>query len=80
MGGWLVVHMPILAAANGWLSPLGHPRAVLHLVLRDRGHDGTNTHLLFAAPLILRLPKETTHVEQLVSSFTIRAVLSQLFC
>ena len=64
-GGFLLVELPILAAANGWLwlSPLGHPRAVLQLVLHDQGHDGTNTHLLFATPLLLRPSKVTTLVE-----------------
>ena len=47
-------------AANGWLH-----LPVLALVIHHPGHDGTNTHLLFGAPLPLRLPEVTTMVEQL---------------
>ena len=72
-GRWLVIDLPTDAdAANGWLrywTPMWHRPAVLELVRRHQGHDGMNTHLLFGAPLPLRLPEVTTMVEQLGQIF-----------
>ena len=65
---WLVIDLPILAAANGWLKSLApclHRLVVLELVDLQQRHDGINTHLTFWVTIPLRSPEVTTLPEQL---------------